>query len=76
MQSNKKYTQLGNKLPRGSKRLIARKTGLTYNTVCRFFNGCDVSFETEVKIVREVTVLLDLVKESNAAKEALFNYGT
>lgn len=76
MQSNKKNTQLENNLPRGSKKLIARKTGLTYNTVCRFFNGCDVSFETEVKIVKEATVLLDLVKESNEAKKALFNYGT
>lgn len=75
MQSNKKTTQLENKLPRGSKRIIARKTGLTYNTVCRFFNGHDMSFETEMKIVKEATVLMDLLKESNEAKKALFNYG-
>jgi hypothetical protein len=75
MQSNKKTTHLENKLPRGAKRIISRKTGLTYNTVCRFFNGHDVSFETEVKIVKEATVLLELLKESNEAKKALFDYG-
>lgn len=76
MQSNKKITQLEQKMPRGSKKVIAKKTSLSYNTVVRYFKGHEVSFETESKIIAEATVLMDLVKQSNEAKKALFNYGT
>lgn len=74
MQSNKKITQLEQKLPRGAKKVIAKKTGLSYNTVVRYFKGIAVSFETEMKIVNESTIFLNLVKEAEAAKKTLLNY--
>ena len=74
MQSNKKITQLEQKMPRGSKKIIAKKTGLSYNTIVRYFGGYNVSFETESKIVQEATILLGLVKETNTARKNLINY--
>lgn len=74
MQSNKKITQLEQKMPRGAKKVIAKKTGLSYNTVVRYFKGYEVSFETESKIITEATVFLGLVKDANNAKRSLLNY--
>ncbi len=74
MQSNKKITQLEQKLPRGAKKVIAKKTGLSYNTIVRYFKGNEVSFDTESKIVNEATIFLSLVKDANNAKKSLLSY--
>ena len=74
MQSNKKINQLEQKLPRGAKKAIAKKTGLSYNTIVRYFKGYDVSFETEFKIIIETTVFLKLVKDANNARKDLLRY--
>jgi|GEM_PF-7061792 len=37
-------------LPRGVKKCIAENTGLSYNTVCRFFNGHKTGLKTSILI--------------------------
>lgn len=74
MQSNKKIKQLEQKLPRGSKKVISKKTGLSYNTIVRYFKGHDVSFETESKIIAEATIFLNIVKNAEIAKNTLLDY--
>ena len=49
-------------LPRGVKKYIAENTGLSYNTVCRFFNGK----RTEIKTSKLITEnLRNIEKEYN-----------
>ncbi|SNA88299.1 hypothetical protein [Flavobacterium psychrophilum] len=49
-------------LPRGVKKCIAENTGLSYNTVCRFFKGK----RTEIKTSKLITEnLRNIEKEYN-----------
>ncbi|WP_134345746.1 hypothetical protein [Flavobacterium psychrophilum] len=74
MQSNEKLNRLNKMLPSGAKKTIAKKTGLSYNTVNGYFRGRGVTFETESKIIAETTILLNLAKDVNEAKKALLSY--
>lgn len=56
MKNSENAKSIVQKLPRGVKKCIAENTGLSYNTVCRFFNGK----RTEIKTVK--LIINDLKK--------------
>lgn len=75
MQINKKNIELSKKLPRGSKRVIASKTGLSYATVVRYFNGKEVSFGTESLILEEAKIIIEINSRIQQSKKDLLDYG-
>lgn len=74
MQSNKKIIELGKKMPRGAKKQIAKKAGLSYNTVNNYFKGQPVTYNTEVKILKESKIVLDLVDRVEQTRNELMSY--
>lgn len=75
MQSNKKMNEISKMLPHGAKRLIAKKSGVSYNTVIQYFKGREVSFGVQTKLIPIINEYIELFEETKKAKEKLLNYG-
>lgn len=75
MQSNKNIIDIGKKLPFGSKKKIAKKAGLHYNTVVGYFKGKPVSCYTENIILHEASEFIKLAKDVELSKNNLLSYG-
>lgn len=69
MQIKEKLIEIGNKLPRGSFKVIAERTGLRRNTITNIFNGkANPNIESLRKIM---PVANELLKEAEEMFELL-----
>ena len=59
MQSNNLIIEMGNKLPRGSKKEMSTKLGLSQKTVVDFFKGRTPDSKHRLDLIREAINLLD-----------------
>lgn len=59
MKNSEKAKAIVQNLPRGVKKCLAENTGLSYNTVCRFFKG----ERTEIKTSKLITENLKVIEK-------------
>ncbi|MDB0601607.1 hypothetical protein PL373_11010 [Tenacibaculum maritimum] len=74
MQNNKKIEEVGKMLPHGSKKLIAKKADVSYNTVVQYFKGREVSFGIQTKLIPVINEYIELFEETKKAKEKMLKY--
>lgn len=55
MKNQEKAIEIIQKLPRGTKKSISEETGLSFNTVCRFFKGKNTELKTSQLIINKLT---------------------
>jgi transcriptional regulator with XRE-family HTH domain len=72
MQSKEKIIELNKKLPHGARKKIADESGLSLNTVARYFRGEKVNFTTEVLIIKGAKAIVSDVEELEKEKQQLF----
>ena len=54
MKNYEKANEIVQKMPRGTKKVISEKTGLSFNTVCRFFKGKKTEIKTSQLITKSL----------------------
>lgn len=63
MKNYEKANEIVQKLPRGTKKIIAENTGLSFNTVCRYFKGMKTEIKTSQLITKK---LIEIENEYNS----------
>lgn len=58
MKNSEHLKVIEKKLPRGSKKIIAETTGLSYHTVCRFFKSNKSCINTKRLITSQIRIIL------------------
>ena len=71
MQSNNNIVEIEKKLPSGAKKLIAKMTGKTENTVVAFFKGDNKYHMSTHAVIMDAAV--KVIKELKAREEAVLN---
>lgn len=64
MKQTENMSLIEKKLPRGAKKVIAENTGLSYNTVCRFFKNKKTSIQTDRKIKVQINEIIEEYKKA------------